>query len=88
MATGAAPGGQQSPASQASAPETEILHVVVAREGMKVSTKWGLHPSVKEALHPEEWKELTDIMGKVSNIVGHRFSQVLAQAEEGQTGTA
>jgi len=88
MATGAAPGGQPSSSSQASAPETEILHVVVVREGMKVSTKWGLHPSLKEGLRPEEWKELTNIMGKVSNIIGHRFSQVLSQAEGEQSGTA
>ena len=42
MATGSASGGQ-SPENKPM-PETEILNVVVQREGQKVSTKWGLHP--------------------------------------------
>ncbi|MCA9470619.1 MAG: hypothetical protein MRJ96_04000 [Nitrospirales bacterium] len=70
------------------ADETEILNVVVQREGQKVSTKWGLHPNLKEELKPEEWKELTEIMGKVTTIIGNRFSQVLGEAEEGKAGTA
>ena len=69
-------------------PETEILHVVIQRDGKQVSAKWGLHPNLKEELKPEEWKELTEIMGKVTTLVGHRFSQVLNQAEEDVSGTA
>jgi hypothetical protein len=69
-------------------PETEILHVVIQRDGKQVSAKWGLHPNLKEELKPEEWKELTEIMGKVTTLVGNRFSQVLHQAEEETSGTA
>lgn len=69
-------------------PETEILHVVIQRDGKHVSAKWGLHPNLKEELKPEEWKELTEIMGKVTTLVGNRFSQVLHQAEEEASGTA
>jgi hypothetical protein len=69
-------------------PETEILHVVIQRDGKQVSAKWGLHPNLKEELKPEEWKELTEIMGKVTTLVGNRFSQVLHQAEEDASGTA
>ncbi len=72
----------------ANSPETEILHVVIQRDGKQVSAKWGLHPNLKEELKPEEWKELTEIMGKVTTLVGHRFSQVLHQAEEKASGTA
>ncbi|RMH31874.1 MAG: hypothetical protein D6690_15190 [Nitrospirae bacterium] len=69
--------------------ETEILNVVVQREGQKVSAKWGLHPNLKEELRPEEWKELTEIMQKVTAIVGHRFSEILSQNPEGSApGTA
>ena len=80
----------ESSSSQSHDPsaETEILNVVVEREGQKVSTKWGLHPNLKEELKPEEWKELTEIMGKVTTIIGNRFSQVLNQAEEGKAGNA
>jgi len=70
------------------APETEILHVVIQRDGKQVSAKWGLHPNLKEELKPEEWKELTEIMGKVTTLVGNRFSKVLHQAEEDASGTA
>lgn len=69
-------------------PETEILHVVIQRDGKQVSAKWGLHPNLKEELKPEEWKELTEIMGRVTTLVGKRFSQVLHQAEENTSGTA
>lgn len=88
MATSGANPGQSSSQSSDSTAETEILNVVVQREGQKVSTKWGLHPNLKEELKPEEWKELTEIMGKVTTIVSGRFSQVLGEAEEGTAGTA
>jgi hypothetical protein len=69
-------------------PETEILSVVIQRDGKQVNAKWGLHPNLKDELKPEEWKELSEIMGKVTNIVGKRFSQILTQAEENASGTA
>ena len=88
MAMSGANSGQSSSQSKDTAPETEILNVVVERDGQKVSTKWGLHPNLKDELQPEEWKELTEIMGKVTTIVGTRFSKVLGEAEERSTGTA
>ena len=66
----------------------DCMNVVVERDGQKVSTKWGLHPNLKEELKPEEWKELTEIMSKVTTIVGNRFTQVLNQSEEETSGTA
>ena len=74
--------------AQTDSPETEILHVVIQRDGKLINANWGLHPNLKEELKPEELKELTEIMGKVTNIVGKRFSQILAQAEEDVSGTA
>lgn len=68
--------------------ETEILNVNVEREGQQVSAKWGLHPSLKSELTADEWKELTDIMGKVTAMVGKRFSEVLARGQREAGGTA
>ena len=68
--------------------ETEILNVNVEREGQKVSAKCGLHPRLKEELTPEEWKELTDVMGKVTDIVGKRFAEILARGQKEAGGTA
>lgn len=79
---------QQPAQAPTNSPETEILYVVIQRDGQQVSAKWGLHPNLKEELKPEEWKELTEIMGKVTTLVGNRFSQVLHQAEEDAAGTA
>lgn len=88
MATGNPSTGKSNTGQGSAAPETEILNVVMAREGQKVSAKWGLHPKLKEELQPEEWKELTEIMMKVTSIVGNRFSQVLSQAESEGSGNA
>jgi len=86
--SGASPGQASSQSSNDPSAETEILNVVVQRDGQKVSTKWGLHPNLKDELKPEEWKELTEIMGKVTTIVGTRFSEVLNQTEERTAGKA
>lgn len=88
MAMSGASPGQTSSQANAPSTETEILHVAVQRDGQKVSTKWGLHPNLKDELKPEEWKELTEIMGKVTTIVGTRFAEVLNQTEERTAGTA
>ena len=74
MAQSSSGAGESSSSTPTNIPQTEILYVAVQREGKQVSAKWGLHPSVKEDLKPEEWKELTDIMGKVTNLVGTNFS--------------
>ncbi len=88
MAQGISGSGSSSSQAPANPPETEILNVVIQRDGKQVSAKWGLHPSLKEELKPDEWKELADIMGKVTTLVGNRFSQVLNQAEEDVSGSA
>ncbi len=88
MAQSSSGAGTSSSKAPTESPETEILHVVIQRDGKQVNAKWGLHPNLKEELKPEEWKELTEIMGKVTNIVGKRFSQILTKAEEDVSGTA
>ncbi|MBM4134296.1 MAG: hypothetical protein FJ245_11050 [Nitrospira sp.] len=78
------PAGQPSP----SARDVELLKVVVSRAGKQVNAQWALHPQIKHDLKPEEWKEISDLLTKVTGIVGTRFSQVLAEAEPDQPGTA
>lgn len=68
--------------------DVELLRVLVSRTGTQVDTQWAIHPRLKEDLLPDEWKEVTDLMTKVTNIVGHRFSEVLAKAESGSSGHA
>ncbi len=88
MATSNQPDPQSSSSQSQKPPETELLNVIVDREGQKVSAKWGLHPTLKEDLRPEEWQELTDLMQKVTSIVGTRFSEILNQTPKNPSGTA
>lgn len=68
--------------------DVELLHVLVARAGKQVSAQWGMHPQLKLDLKPDELKEVTELMAKVTNIVATRFSEVLAEAEPDKPGTA
>ncbi|MGH7206280.1 MAG: hypothetical protein ACREI2_08755 [Nitrospiraceae bacterium] len=68
--------------------DVELLKVVVTRDGQKVTAQWAIHPQIKHDLLPDEWKELSDIMSQVTNIVGTRFAQVLSKTEPDQPGSA
>jgi len=61
--------------------EVELLRVLVSRKGTQVDAQWAIHPQLKQDLLPKEWQEVTDLMAKVTGIVGTRFSQVLEQAD-------
>ena len=63
------------------AKDVELLRVLVSRKGTHVDAQWAIHPQLKQDLLPQEWQEVTDLMAKVTDIVGTRFSQVLAQAD-------
>lgn len=61
--------------------DVELLRVLVSRKGTQVDAQWAIHPQLKQDLLPTEWQEVTDLMAKVTGIVGTRFSQVLTQAD-------
>ncbi len=88
MATSTPPSGQSNgnpPAGGAAESTTwdvELLKVLVSRKGTQVDAQWAIHPQLKQDLLPHEWQEVTDLMGKVSGIVGNRFSQILSQADQ------
>jgi hypothetical protein len=48
---------------------------------MQVDAQWAIHPQLKQDLLPQEWREVTDLMAKVTGIVGTRFSQALTEAD-------
>jgi hypothetical protein len=83
---GKPPGGD--PKAPGPIPEIELLKVVVARDGLKVSAQWGIHPQMKKDLQPEEWKELNDLMTQITNIVAGSFAQILKDTEPDQPGSA
>lgn len=86
MASSTPPSGSSNGQPQPAGAETtswdvELLRVLVSRNGSQVEAQWAIHPQLKLDLLPHEWQEVTDLMAKVSAIVGSRFSQVLSQAD-------
>lgn len=75
------PSQPQPAGAQSTSWDVELLRVLVSRKGAQVEAQWAIHPQLKQDLLPHEWQEVTDLMGKVSGIVGNRFSQVLSQAD-------
>lgn len=70
------------------AKDVELLRVLIAREGKKVSAQWAVHPQLKQDLQPEELKEVSELMAKVTYIVGSRFTEILSESEPDKPGTA
>ncbi len=68
--------------------DVELLRVLVSRKGTRVDAQWAIHPQLKQDLLLNEWMEVTELMAKVTDIVGHRFSQVLSDAEPASPGHA
>jgi hypothetical protein len=68
--------------------DVELLRVFVSRNGTQVDARWTIHPQLKHDLLQDEWKEVTDLMAKVTDIVGHRFSEVLSNVEPDPPGHA
>lgn len=68
--------------------DVELLRVLIAREGKKVSAQWTVHPQLKQDLQPEELKEVSELMAKVTTIVGSRFTEILSESEPDKPGTA
>jgi len=68
--------------------DVELLRVLISRNGSQVDAQWAIHPQLKHDLLPDEWKEVTDLMTKATDIVGHRFSEVLSKAEPSASGHA
>ncbi len=80
--------GDGQPAETGDKREVELLMVVVTRDGQQVNAQWGIHPQMKQDLRPEEWREVSELMGKVTGIVGTRFAEILAHTEPDKPGTA
>jgi hypothetical protein len=52
-----------------------------------VSSKWGIHPQLKQDLAPAEWQELNEHMNRVTAIVGAKFAEQLSQDEGNAPGS-
>lgn len=62
--------------------------MLVSRKGTQVEAQWAIHPQLKQDLLPNEWQDVMDLMGKVTDIVGDRFSKALANIDPMPPGNA
>ena len=92
MARATPPSGQDGSSdpnpAESSTWDVELLRVLVSRKATQVDAQWAIHPQLKSDLRPDEWKEVTDLMAKVTDIVGTRFSEVLSSIEPDPPGHA
>jgi hypothetical protein len=68
--------------------DVELLRVLVSRIGTQVEAQWAIHPQLKQDLLPNEWHEVQNLMAKVTDIVGNRFSEALSNVEPMPPGNA
>lgn len=78
--------GTSKAPQQEAVKDVELLRVMVTREGQQVNAQWAIHPQMKHDLPEKEWKEVTDLMGQVTGIVGSCFSKILSEAEPDPPG--
>ncbi|MEW6542092.1 MAG: hypothetical protein AB1411_00605 [Nitrospirota bacterium] len=61
--------------------EIKLVSVISTVQGEEVETRWGVHPRFKQDLKPEEARELTRLMNRVTQILGQRYAAVASSAE-------
>jgi hypothetical protein len=61
--------------------EIKLLSIASKIEAEEVETRWGLHPRLRQDLKPEQIKELTRYMNRVTQIVGQRYAAVAFSTE-------
>lgn len=56
--------------------EIKLISVMSSIEGEEVETRWGLHPRFRQDLKPDEVRELSHWMNRVTRILGERYAAV------------
>lgn len=66
----------QTSASGTMGNEIKLLSVMSSLEQEEVETRWGLHPRFRQDLTPDEMRELSRLMNRVTRIIGERYAAV------------
>jgi hypothetical protein len=56
--------------------EIKLISVMSTLENEEVESRWGLHPRFRQDLSPDEMRELSRLMNRVTRLVGERFATV------------
>lgn len=73
-----APGSEmvgQAPASGIGN-EIKLISVMSMLENEEVETRWGLHPRFRQDLSPDDMREVSRLMNRVTRILGERYAAV------------
>jgi hypothetical protein len=67
---------RQPPASGTMGNEIKLVSVMSMLNNEEVETRWGLHPRFRQDLAPDEMRELSRLMNRVTRIIGERYAAV------------
>jgi hypothetical protein len=67
---------RQPPASGTMGNEIKLVSVMSMLNNEEVETRWGLHPRFRQDLTPDEMRELSRLMNRVTRIIGERYAAV------------
>ena len=66
----------QPPAGNSIGNEIKLVSVMSMLENEEVETRWGLHPRFRHDLTPDDMRELSRLMNRVTRILGERYAAV------------
>jgi hypothetical protein len=72
-------GAEAAPAGAGN--EIKLVSVMATVTGDEVETRWGLHPRFRKDLLPDEAQQLTQLMNRVTTILGSRYAEVAFSPE-------
>ena len=64
------------PAAGSMGNEIKLVSVMSTLENEEVETRWGLHPRFRQDLTPDDMRELSRLMNRVTRILGERYAAV------------
>ena len=67
---------RQTPASGTVGNEIKLVSAMSMLKNEEVETRWGLHPRFRQDLTPDETRELSRLMNRVTRIIGERYAAV------------
>jgi len=66
----------QPPAAGSPGNEIKLVSIMSVLENEEVETRWGLHPRFRQDLTPDDMRELSRLMNRVTRILGERYAAV------------
>lgn len=76
MSEAGAPQNRQPEAAPRIGDEIKLISVMSTLENDEVESRWGLHPRFRQDLTPDELRELSRLMNRVTRVLGERFASV------------